>query len=263
MYCNKCGNKMSDTARFCNKCGAERTSAVAQGAGMKPGLGGNHGAGAKPNFNAGPAFDGRKANAVAAGSAHGAAKAGSFTAMGILSRISAVCTIFLMFLPWLQVPIMRQLRSYLTSLTGVVSISNPESGYLYSMYNVDEVANVLDRVYSSNGFSSIHTVFLVLWAVALVLLVIGLVRSFMGAKTSSALLPGGIVAAATALLWFAAISYLDGQLASQFSQISDFVQLIGYNLRFFELPFPVPATAAAGILVVAFSAAEIWQRATA
>lgn len=216
MFCPKCGAQLPDTATFCGKCGNELPAkAVGQ---------------AKAAKQPAPVQAARAAKPPAA-------RTGGFTPLGIVGRICSVIALIAMFMPWLDVPGMRTLGNYASYLGVKVS-----GDFTYPMYNMGDVTKTLDTLASSNSFTGIQMLFLVLWVVAIVLLVIGLIRSFAGNKSTGMLLAGGIVAALVAILWFAAVTYLDSEFARQLAQ------LIGARVTFFAIPNAVWVTFVMGLL---------------
>ena len=202
MFCPNCGNQLPDGAAFCAKCGNQlRTNATP--------------------INTASASVGKKS---------------SFTPLGILARICAVVAGIAMFMPWLEIPGMQSLGQY-ASLVGI----KVNSDFAYPMYDMSDVTKTLDTLSSSSAYTTIQMLFFALWIVALVLLVVGLVRSFTGNKSSGALVPGGIVAALVSILWFAAITFLDGEYARQLAQY------IGNRAQFFVIPAAVWVTFATGL----------------
>ena len=214
MFCPKCGNQLPDEATFCNKCGNQLQSKRPEAQATAP-------ASAKASVAI------PKAPSVSMG---------GFTPVGILARIAAVVAIVAMFMPWLEIPGMQSIAKNVAYL-GI----NMSGDYAYPMYDMSEVTKTLDTLSSSSAYTAIQMAFFALWVVALVLLVIGLVRSFIGNKSTGALLPGGIVAAIVAIAWFGAISYLDADYARQLAQ------LIGNRVQFFVIPGAVWVTFVAGL----------------
>ncbi len=200
-FCPKCGAELPGAATFCAKCGNQLP-----------------------------------ASAVQQAAASQAVSSNPFNPVSIVGRVCAVITVVAMFMPWLEVPAMKSLGSY-ASMIGV----NMSGDYAYPMYNMGDVTKTLDMISNSNAFTGIQMAFLAFWAIALVLVLVGLVRSFVGRKSSGSLLVGGIVAALVAILWFAAIMYLDGEFSRQVAQ------LIGSRVQFFAIPAAVWVTLVAGL----------------
>ena len=248
MFCTKCGTKLEANTTVCPKCGND-LSTRAGGAKTTPAAahnGARHATTRQPNtINnvkfAAPTNGGTaaatigRASTVNRGGAIATAtrsavktarsSAGSFTATGILSRVAGVGALACMFLPWLEIPAMRTLGQYASYLNIRVSAETS-----YPMYDMDNVTRTLDLLSSSNAYSGLQSIFFFFWIVALALLVIGLILSFTGKKSSRALIPGAIVLAIVAFLWFASISALDAEYARQLAQ------LIGNRVQFFVIP---------------------------
>ena len=200
-FCPKCGAELPGNATFCTKCGHQLPASAVQQA-------------ATPQK----------------------APTNAFNPASIASRVCAVITLIAMFMPWLEIPGMQSLKNYASMFNIKIS-----SDYAYPMYDMRDVTDVLDALSSSNAYTGIQMLFLGLWLVALVLVVIGLIRSFVGRKSTGSLLIGGIFAALVAILWFAAITFLDGEYARQLAQ------LIGNRVQFFVIPAAVWVTFVAGL----------------
>jgi len=212
-FCPKCGAGLPGNATFCTKCGHQLPANTVQQA-----------ASPRPESTVQQAAVSRKASTNA------------FNPASIASRVCAVITLIAMFMPWLEIPGMQSLKNYASMVNIRIS-----SDYAYPMYNMRDVTNVLDTLSGSNAYTGIQMLFLGLWLVALVLVVIGLIRSFVGRKSTGSLLIGGIFAALVAILWFAAITFLDGEYARQLAQ------LIGNRVQFFVIPAAVWVTFVAGL----------------
>lgn len=218
MFCPKCGTKLPETAVFCTKCGhslPKRANIETAGSG--------------------PAIAQVLSTAQESTTAQ-TSTFKSFNLIGIASRACAVIAIVGMLLPWLEVPGLQSLKGY-ASMVGI----NVSSSFSYHMFNMGEVTKTLDFLSNSNAFSAIQMGFLIFWGIALILLVIGLVHSAIGNKSTSSLLFGGFAAALVAFIWFAAVMYLDGEYSRQVAQ------LIGSKVQFFSVPPAVGVTFFAGL----------------
>ena len=211
MFCTNCGSRHPESAVYCNKCGhrlSNRPSAAA-----------------------------RTANTVKRDERYGRVrKGGSLTTTGVIARVAAALTVVFMLMPWLEVPAIKSLGQ----LAGNFGINLP-SDDAFPMYDMGSVTGFLDLISRSNVFGAIQKGFLVLWAIALLLIVVGFVRSFFGEKLMGLLKAGGIAAVVVAVAWFAAITYFDG------AQSAELAQLIGGSSQLFAVPFAVWGTAIAGL----------------
>ena len=208
MFCPKCGASQPESAMFCAKCGHQFTNrppAVAKSATVK----GRHDV---------------------------AKKTGSFTPVGVIARVASAATAAFMLMPWVEVPALKSLGQ----LAGGFGISLPTDDS-FPMYDMGGLTDVLDFITQSSAFGAIQKGFFAFWVLALLIIAIGLVRSFFGEKPMGMLAIGGIAAAFVAVVWFAAIMYLDGAQSAQFAQ------LIGGSAQMFVVPFAVWGTVIAGI----------------
>lgn len=130
---------------------------------------------------------------------------------------------------------MRTLAEY-ASLLG---IDLPDE-YAYSMPQMGSVSRMLDMLTSSDAYGTFQTVFFGLWLVALLAIGAGLVVSLTGKRSSTALVFGGALAALVAIMWFAAITYLNGEYSRQLAQF------IGFKVEFFAVTPAVWATIITG-----------------
>jgi len=202
MFCPKCGVSLPENTSFCSKCGHKLTNQVS-----------------KP--------------VMARGTAE---RVRSFTPMGLVARAASIATIIFMMMPWLEVPAMRTLGQFATNI-GVRVSSNSS----FPMYNMGDLTKLLDFLSRSNAFSAIQIGFFFLWLVALLLVIAGLIRSFVGGRATGLLAAGGFVAAIVAVTWFAAIMFFDSAQSAQFAQV------IGGTSQLFVVPLAVWGTAIAGI----------------
>ena len=176
-----------------------------------------------------------------------------FGAMDIASLIGGVIVFVLMLLKWLSVPIMATASSYLSS-AGIGSASS----YTYTMYNMGDVTDTMDSFYqlgqafsstfSSSGvnspFTAVHIVFLIIWIVALILIVGGVLNMFLNRTHSrTLLLVGAAVATLLALTWCIAIAALNSAMASELSSY-----LGGYSITVFKVTAAPILTIIFGIL---------------
>ena len=207
-FCTKCGTKLPVNAAFCTRCGNKLPASAVQYAAVPQ-----------------------------------KARSGRLNPASIASRVCAAVAIIAMFMPWLEFSGMGAIGDY----SSMLGISIP-SGGSYSMLGMGSAARELDSLTGSDAFSGIHLVCLALWTIALVLVIIGLIRSFVGRKPNKSMLVGGIVAALVAIVWAAAVMFVDGEISRQV------VQFIG-GVHFFAVPAAVPMTAvmsiASGVLSVA------------
>ena len=264
MFCTNCGNSISGAATFCAKCGthvggsslpmgyarqprsaavgcqdamfvmpaAHVPSAAHAGAGLGVGAVGAQGYGVAHGASASFARQARENTHTASANAEPLV---GFTPLGIVARVAAALTAILMFLPWLEVPALQTLGEY----AALLGIDLP-TDFAYSMPQMDSVSRVLDMLTSSNAYSSFQTAFFALWLVALLAIGAGMVLSFIGKRSSAVLVPGGALAALVAILWFAAITYLDGEYSRQLAQ------LVGFQLEFFSVTPAVWAAVVTG-----------------
>lgn len=268
MFCTNCGTKLEDNMTTCPKCGKAtglravtpaRTTPCATRNVARPATAQRAYAANSVRY-APQAYGGAAAATMSRGGVvrpmpnaaptravptTAASSAGTLTATGIISRIAGVGALACMFLPWLEIPAMAQLAPYASYLHLNVSTQSA-----YPMYGMGDVTKVLDMLSSSSAYSSLQTCFFVLWAAALVLLVVGLVRSFTGKKSARALIPGAIMATLVALFWFASISFIDGEYARQMAQ------LVGYRMQFFAIPPAVIGTILTGLACTVFAIAD-------
>lgn len=242
MFCPKCGSQLPDAAMFCNKCGSQ-LAARQQGspqAAPRPAAPRQAAPGASPFANqpeANPFAAPAPAPAAAASRSAAGDLAGSMSGIGIGARVAAVVTVIFMLMPWLSVPFLRSAGSLLSNF-GISTGTGPD----YTMYGMGDVTQTLDSLSSSNAFGMVHTLFLVVWGVALLALVAGLIISFTStSKSARPLTAGGILAGVVAILWFVAISAINGELASQMSSY------FGAGTQVFEVPFAVIMTAICGL----------------
>ena len=248
-FCASCGSEVPEIAKFCPKCGSQYEDAQGQATAFQQG--------SAPN--PAQAFQQQPQPGGASGAAP--KKQLPFTPVSIIARVVAAIALVVMFLPWLEVPSLQYLAGVASSINIKVN-----DDFKYPMYETGEVAKALDQLYalgsssssskytsgskysttksSSKGgpFGLVNGVFFALWVIAILVTVAGLVFSFVGRRSTGVLIAAGILIALVALLWFAAISYLDGEFARQLAR------LLGSRPHIFVIPPAVPITIVLGIL---------------
>lgn len=186
-FCPNCGNKLPAGASFCNKCGAQL--------------------GSRQTAGQATAVQTAKSIGAASGSIAG------FTPTGIAGRVAAVITAICMFLPWASVPALNTMSGYASQI-GIGS----GGGYDYSIPGLGDPVNTLTYMLGSNSLKTIHTLFMVVWVIALILLAVGLVLSLIGQRKSSLLVGGCLVAAVVAIAWAVFVPILNS--ANNFELLS-------------------------------------------
>ena len=103
------------------------------------------------------------------------------------------------------------------------------------------MADFLDAITGAGWYSPVWAVFLILWAAALVLLVVRFFQSVLGLRDSRRLIIGGFLSGGLAIAWAVAVLLLNVQYVALFEQT--------FNMTFtvFQIPPAVFATAVLGI----------------
>ena len=175
-FCPQCGNKLPADAAFCGACGhsmAQRKAAAAA---------------SSPSPAAAPAS--------AQGPSAGTSQSGSFTPVGIAARLAAVVTLVCMFVPWASVPSLNSLSGY-ASMLGFGS----GGGFDYSIPSLGEAVRQIHNLVGSSSLDALYLIVLVLWLLALVGLIVGLVSSFVGKKGMKLLAAGCLGVTLVGVVW--------------------------------------------------------------
>ena len=159
------------------------------------------------------------------------------TGMGIAARITAVLTVVCMLLPWLHAPGINVLAEF----SWMFGLYIQPGDFLFPMYTAGEMADFLDAITGAGWYSPVWAVFLILWAAALVLLVVRFFQSVLGLRDSRRLIIGGFLSGGLAIAWAVAVLLLNVQYVALFEQT--------FNMTFtvFQIPPAVFATAVLGI----------------
>ena len=128
--------------------------------------------------------------------------------MGIVGRVASVVALVCMFLPWvgLSSSISSAYNDFTSFLSGSAGVSLG-SMRDYAMFELGDAVRML--AYLNRSFESLYALFLLLWGVALVLLIAGLVVSFLGKRKGGLLALGCFCAAAVAVLWAVLVMYVN------------------------------------------------------
>ena len=116
-----------------------------------------------------------------------------------------------------------------------------DGDYAYTLYGVGELLGYLNSFSPSGDLQNLYMLIMGAWGLTLVALAVGMVLSFVGKKSTRMLMPGGIIAMVVAFGWFAAVTYINGEISDQM------LQYIGFSIQFLEVTPAVFATAIAGI----------------
>ena len=200
MFCPKCGAQLPDTATFCSSCGnqlQQRVQSVQQPA---PGAyGGAYGSAY------GGAHTKTFTNPIASTSL-------GFTTLGIVGRVLILVALILLFMPIIAIPSMSMLSSYMGELSAYSSelaryginmndINMLMSGS-YSALDLNTICQMAAKMdpSSSSGYYSLmgYIIAAGLFLMA-ALLVVGLLMSFLGTKSTKVARVGGIVVAGMAI----------------------------------------------------------------
>ena len=117
---------------------------------------------------------------------------------GLAARLCAIVVLVLLLLPWVH----GSITQTLSDAAAGIGLSLTTGSYYYSLFNFGEAANALESLVNSKIFSFAGPLFGAFGAVAFVLLLVGLVRSWVGKRKSGVLILGLIVAALVALPWW-------------------------------------------------------------
>lgn len=229
MFCPKCGKQLSDGAQFCKYCGAKIESPISArgGAPSDPKR-----SGVAPQIGSAPTRTTHDSHSSLLG----------ISATGWAARVAAIVTVFTMLLPWLSFPGMRTLQNYATTLLGIVLPSTPErSSYAYSMYGLSDVTSTLNTL-GRSSLSTLLSIFALIWLVALIIVIAGLVRSFVTKKSTGLLAGGALVAAFVALAWGLFVIWIDSCLQSALSNS------FGFSTKVVEPTVMVGATVVLGVV---------------
>ena len=109
-----------------------------------------------------------------------------------------------MFLPWATVPAMGAINGFMNRL-GMGS----GAGSDYNIPALGEPVDNLTHLVGSNSLKVIHTLFLVVWIAVLVLLVAGLISSFIGKRKSALLTLGCVAIVITGLAWACTVAMIN------------------------------------------------------
>jgi len=159
------------------------------------------------------------------------------TGMGIAARITAVLTVICMLLPWLYAPGINVLAEF----SWMFGLYIQQGDFLFPMYGAGEMAQFLDAISGAGWYSPVWAVFLILWAAALLLLVVRIIQSVLGLRDSRRLIISGFFAGGVAVAWIVAVFLLNMQY------VAIFEQTFGMTFTVFVVPIPVFLTAAFGI----------------
>ena len=159
------------------------------------------------------------------------------TGMGIAARITAVLTVICMLLPWLYAPGINVLAEF----SWMFGLYIQQGDFLFPMYGAGEMAEFLDAISGAGWYSPVWAVFLILWAAALLLLVVRIIQSVLGLRDSRRLIISGFAAGGVAVAWIVAVFLLNMQY------VAIFEQTFGMTFTVFVVPIPVFLTAAFGI----------------
>lgn len=159
------------------------------------------------------------------------------TGMGIAARITAVLTVICMLLPWLHAPGINVLAEF----SWMFGLYIQQGDFLFPMYGAGEMAQFLDAISGAGWYSPVWAVFLILWAAALLLLVVRIIQSVLGLRDSRRLIISGFFAGGVAVAWIVAVFLLNIQY------VAIFEQTFGMTFTVFVVPIPVFLTAAFGI----------------
>ncbi len=159
------------------------------------------------------------------------------TGLGVASRITTALTAVCMVLPWLHAPGMNVLAQF----SWMFGLYIQPGDFLFPMYTAGEMADFLDAITGAGWYSPVWAVFLILWAAALVLLVVRFFQSVLGLRDSRRLIIGGFLSGGLAIAWAVAVLLLNVQYVALFEQT--------FNMTFtvFQIPPAVFATAVLGI----------------
>lgn len=162
------------------------------------------------------------------------------TGLGVGARIAAVLAVICMLLPWLAAPGINVLADF----SWMFGLYIQKGDFLFPMYTAGEMAEFLDTITGAGWYSPVWAVFLILWAAALLLLVVRFFQSVIGLRDSRRLVISGFLAGGLAVAWIIAVLLLNVQYMSIFEQS------FGMSFTVFEVP-PAPVFAA----VFAFASA--------
>lgn len=156
------------------------------------------------------------------------------TGWGVAARIAAVCAAVCMLLPWLHAPGINVLADF----SWMFGLYIQKGDFLFPMFGTGEMANFLDSITGAGWYSPVWAVFLILWAAALLLLVVRFFQSVFGLRDSKRLVLSGFLAGGVAVAWVVAVLLLNVQY------VGIFQETFGMTFTVFEVPPAVFATAA-------------------
>ncbi len=159
------------------------------------------------------------------------------TGWGVAARITAVLTAICMLLPWLYAPGINVLAEF----SWMFGLYIQQGDFLFPMFGTGEMAQFLDSITGAGWYSPVWAVFLILWAAALLLVVVRFFQSVVGLRDSRRLILSGFLAGGVAVAWVVAVLLLNMQYMSLFEQT------FGLVFTVFEVPPAVFGTAVFGI----------------
>lgn len=157
------------------------------------------------------------------------------TGLGVAARICAVACAACMLLPWLSAPGMNVLAQF----SWMFGLIIQPGDFLFPMFGAGEMAEFLDAITGAGWYSPVWSVFLIVWAAGLLLLVVRFFQSVLGLRDSRRLVLGGFLSGGVAVAWIVAVLLLNAQYVSLFEEI------FGLTFTVFEVP---PAVVLAAIL---------------
>lgn len=159
------------------------------------------------------------------------------TGLGIAARITAALTFVCMLLPWLHAPGINVLAEF----SWMFGLYIQQGDFLFPMYGAGEMAEFLDAISGAGWYSPVWAVFLILWAAALLLLVVRFFQSVLGLRDTRRLVISGFLAGGVAVAWVIAVFLLNMQYVMLFEEA------FGMTFTVFVVPIPVFLAAAFGI----------------
>lgn len=148
------------------------------------------------------------------------------TGLGVAARICAVACAVCMLLPWLGAPGMNVLAQF----SWMFGLLIQPGDFLFPMFAAGEMAEFLDTITGAGWYSPVWSVFLIVWAAGLLLLVVRFFQSVLGLRDSRRLVVSGFVSGGVALAWIAAVLLLNVQYVSLFEEV------FGLTFTVFEIP---------------------------
>ena len=159
------------------------------------------------------------------------------TGLGVAARIAAVLAAVCMLLPWLHAPGMNVLAQF----SWMFGLYIQPGEFLFPMYGAGEMADFLDTITGAGWYSPVWAAFLILWAAALVLLVVRFFQSVIGLRDSRRLVIGGFLVGGLSIAWAIAVLLLNAQYVALFEQT------FGMTFTVFQVPPAVFLAAVFGI----------------